>query len=70
MEKNKNKKLYLTYAGLLKVLFGSHTKSVDKFVHWATKTLFVAQMGSHNQKTNLVSNMLGVSVDAALLKYM
>ncbi len=57
-KKDKNKKLFLTYIGLLKVLFSSRTKSANKFVKWASKTLFVAQMGTIVQKTQLVSRQL------------
>uniref|UniRef100_A0A6C0LRI9 Bro-N domain-containing protein n=1 Tax=viral metagenome TaxID=1070528 RepID=A0A6C0LRI9_9ZZZZ len=59
-----NKKLYLTYVGLLRVLFVSHKNTADKFLTWATETLFVAQMGTINQKNKLISNLLGVSVEA------
>uniref|UniRef100_A0A6C0LTG8 Bro-N domain-containing protein n=1 Tax=viral metagenome TaxID=1070528 RepID=A0A6C0LTG8_9ZZZZ len=62
--KNTIKKLYLTYKGLLRVLFASHKNTADKFLTWATETLFVAQMGTINQKNKLISNLLGVSVEA------
>jgi len=60
----KIKKLFLTYTGLMKVLFGSNRKTGDKFVQWATETLFVAQMGNIEQRTKLVSNLLGVSTQS------
>jgi hypothetical protein len=63
-EKGKKKNLFLTYKGLLRVLFASHKKTADKFVDWATKVLFTAQLGTYHQKNQLVSNLLGVSVDA------
>jgi len=60
----KIKKLFLTYVGLLRVLFASQKKTADKFIHWASETLFIAQMGNINQRTKLVSNLLGVSTQS------
>jgi len=60
----KIKKLYLTYIGLLRVLFASRGAAVDKFVDWASKTLFTSRMGSSDQKKKLASNLLGVSIEA------
>lgn len=55
---------FLTYEGFLKVLFSSHEKTVGKFTKWATKVLFAAQMGTNDQRDELVSNVLGVSISA------
>ncbi len=63
-ENGRLKKLYLTYKGLLRVLFASNKKTADKFVDWASKVVFTAQLGTENQKQELVSNLMGVSVDA------
>ncbi len=63
-KKGKIKKIFLTYTGLLKVLFGSRNKTAEKFVKWASETLFVAQMGNETQKHQLVANLIGVSTDA------
>lgn len=49
--------MFLTYKGILKVLFLSHSGRADKFVDWVTKTVFVVQMGSNNQRNQLVSNI-------------
>jgi len=49
-KKTKNKcvrQLFLTYIGLLKVLFSSRNETVNKFVAWATKTLFTAHLGCY-----------------------
>lgn len=62
--KDKIKKLYLTYEGLLRVLFASHNKTTGKFIKWATETLFTAQLGNSAQKSQLASNLLGVHPDA------
>lgn len=63
-EKKLVKKLFLTYKGLLRVLFASNKNTADKFVDWASQTLFTCQMGTPVQKTNLVSNLLGVHPEA------
>ena len=51
--KKKNvKTLFITYKGMLKVLFGSRSGNADKFVDWATKTLFTAQWVIKMKKKN------------------
>ena len=65
-QKNKNKKiikkeLFLTYKGLLRVLFGSHKTTADKFVDWATRILFTVQMGTKEQKDKLVTDIIGAT---------
>jgi len=54
------RELYVTYRGMLRILFASRQKTVDKFVDWATDTLFAAQMGTPKQKINVASNILGI----------
>lgn len=54
------KELYLTYNGILRVLFASQSDKVDKFVGWATKTLFTVQMGAAEQKNKLAKSLMGV----------
>lgn len=58
------KELFLTYEGILRVLFVSRSGKTSKFIKWATETLFTAQMGTKEQKDNLVSKILGVSAEA------
>jgi len=61
--KNTNKKtLFLTYRGLLRVLFVSRSGNADNFVTWATETLFTAQMGTTKEKRKLVSSLLSIPV--------
>jgi hypothetical protein len=55
------KELFLTYEGILRVLFVSRSGNTKRFVDWATKKLFTLQMGTLTQKTNLVSDLLGVN---------
>ena len=40
------KELFLTYRGMLRCLFVSRNNKTDNFISWATKTLFVAQLGT------------------------
>ena len=49
------KELFLTYQGVLKVIFNS--KNNNNLILWATKTLFTVQMGSENNKTSLASKL-------------
>lgn len=65
LEKIKIKKeLYITFNGLIRILFASSSKTANKFTNWATKTLFVAQMGTADQKLQLVSDITGVPIKA------
>lgn len=53
--------LYLTYKGLLRVLFASQNKNVDKFQDWAEEKLFTIQMGTRDQKVKLGAEVLNTS---------
>lgn len=53
------KQLFITYKGMLKILFSSRTGNADKFVDWATETLFIAQMGTQEQKEKLCADIIG-----------
>jgi hypothetical protein len=55
------KELFLTYEGILRVLFASHSPNVKPFIKWATETLFTIQMGTVEQKEDLVGSILGVN---------
>jgi len=59
---NKNNKtsLYLTYSGLLRVLFVSRNTNVERFIEWATKTLFTIQMGTKEEKVKLGTSILNI----------
>lgn len=52
--------LYLTYKGMLRVLFASHNKHVDKFHDWAEEKLFTIQMGSKEQKVKLGTDLCNI----------
>ena len=60
------KELFLTYEGILRVLFASLSPNVKPFVKWATETLFTLQMGNKEEKQELVANVLGI--DAKVIK--
>lgn len=62
--KNIKKELFLTYEGILRVLFASHSSNVKPFIKWATETLFTTQLGTSEQKDKLVSQIKGVSYES------
>jgi hypothetical protein len=64
--KGKIKKIFLTYEGILKVLYTSRGKNAGKFTKWASKTLFTAQLGTKAQKTKLASKLLGVDTNSMM----
>ena len=58
---NNKKELFLTYNGILKVLFSSRTGNAENFQNWATETLFIHQMGTIEQKQELSASLLGLN---------
>ena len=62
--KNVSKKeLFLTYEGMIRLLYVSRSKNAKVFRNWASETLFINQMGSVEQKDKLVSKIKGVSYE-------
>jgi prophage antirepressor-like protein len=57
------KRLYLTYKGLLRVLFASNNKQADKFQDWAEERLFTIQMGTKEAKEVLGTDILNVKIE-------
>uniref|UniRef100_A0A6C0I2N9 Bro-N domain-containing protein n=1 Tax=viral metagenome TaxID=1070528 RepID=A0A6C0I2N9_9ZZZZ len=53
--------LFLTYEGLLRVLFVSRNKNATLFRRWATNKLFTIQMGTREQKVKLGAEILNTS---------
>jgi len=53
--------LYLTYKGLLRVLYASNTKDCERFQDWANDKLFTIQMGSKEEKIKLGTDILNIS---------
>jgi hypothetical protein len=58
------KEMFLTYHGILRVLFVSENNKTDTFIKWATETLFTVQLGNTEEKNKLVSQIKGVSYDS------
>ena len=56
------KRLYLTYKGLLKVLFNSRTGNAEQFQDWAEDKLFTIQMGPQENKEILGTDILGINI--------
>ena len=54
--------LYLTYEGLLRVLFVSRNKHTASFRKWATAILFTHQMGTKEAKEGLAANLSGIDI--------
>jgi len=54
------KSLYLTYEGLLRVLFVSRNKNASLFRKWATHKLFTIQMGKEEEKVKLGTSILNI----------
>ena len=61
---NSKKELFLTYNGILKVLFSSRVGSAELFQDWATEKLFTIQMGTIENKEILGANILNINVES------
>jgi hypothetical protein len=55
------KTLFLTYNGMIRVLFCSRNKNAERFQDWATERLFTLQMGTTDQKDELVAEIKGIT---------
>ena len=49
----------------MRVLFASNAQNAFKFTKWSTETLFVAHLGTEEQKNTLSSKLLGVDAKTA-----
>jgi hypothetical protein len=56
------KAVYLTYNGMLHVLYASRNKNARRFQRWASEKLFTIHMGTREGKEALAANVLGVSI--------
>jgi len=56
------KYLFMTYEGMIKLLYISRNENARYFRRWATETLFTIQLGQEEDKQILSSNLLGVNV--------
>lgn len=61
--KKHKKSLYLTYKGLLRVLFNSRTGNAEHFQDWAEDKLFTIQMGLSDKKEVLAAAVLNTKVE-------
>ena len=57
------KRLYLTYKGLLRVLFASDAERAEKFQDWAEEKLFTIQMGTKDAKEVLGTEILNIKIE-------
>ncbi|AEQ33027.1 hypothetical protein [Megavirus chiliensis] len=64
IKNNIKKELFLTYEGILKVLFTTRNNKTTKFISWAKNVLYTVQMGTKSQKNQLIASMTGVSPEA------
>ena len=55
------KEQYLTYKGLLRVLFASNSSGAEQFQDWAEDKLFTIQMGQKEDKINLGTDILNIT---------
>ena len=60
-----NKTTFLTYIGLVRLLFVSRNKNATKFQKWAIDILFTHQLGTQEQKKKLSNKLLGIPVKDA-----
>ena len=56
------KSLYLTYHGMLRVLFVTRNKKVQHFQSWAEDKLFIIQLGKKEDKIKLGTEILNINI--------
>ena len=56
------KELFLTYEGMLRVLFVSRNNKTSSFIKWATEKLFTIHMGTEEKKEELGTEILNVNI--------
>ena len=59
----KKPSLYLTYNGLLRVLYVSRNKNTKQFRKWAEEKLFTIQFGNENSKEELGTSLLNINIE-------
>ena len=55
----------MTYDSVLRCIYSSHSKQASQFRTWATETLFTLQMGTTEDKTELINKVLGINAQIA-----
>ena len=58
--------MYLTYNGLIKLLYSNRSVNAIKFQKWATKILFSVQMGEVKDKAEVVSECMNTNIKTVL----
>lgn len=58
-----NKELYLTYKGLMRVIYISRSGVIQKFKKWIDEIVFSANWGTSNQKITTFKKVLNVDAD-------
>lgn len=58
-----NKSLFLTYKGLVRLLYTTRNKNAEQFTNWADDKLFTIQMGTVEQKEVLGTSILGIKLE-------
>jgi len=53
--------LFLTFKGLIKLLYVSHSKNAEQFQDWANNILFTHQLGTQEETYILGASLLGVN---------
>ena len=61
--KTPKKSLYLTYKGLLRVLFNSRSENAEKFSHWAENKIFTIHMGTKEANQVLGTEVLNIKLE-------
>jgi len=64
--KRNGKHLFLTFSGLISLLYTSKSKNADHFKKWGNHKLFVNKMGTLEDKIKLTASQLGI--DAATMR--
>lgn len=63
--KKQIKTLFVTYEGIIKILYYTRSVKAKSFRKWATKTLFTVQMGTKEQKQILCDKILGNDIETS-----
>ena len=63
-DQNKKKELYLTYNGVLKLLFCARGDKAERFQKWAMNILFTMQMGNQDDRDKVAADALNVEHSA------
>jgi hypothetical protein len=64
-KKTSKKVLYLTYLGLIRVLFVSKNPNCENFQKWSINILFTHQLGTNEDKKKLSNKLMGIPVKEA-----